>query len=65
MTPTHADPCVYHDKGNQVLLLVYVDDIIIASRDGTAIKRLKAELSKIFTIKDLGKFKYCLGIEAR
>jgi len=63
LTPTHADPYVYHDRENHVLLLVYVDDIIIASSDGATIKRIKDELAKTFAIKDLGDIKYCLGIE--
>lgn len=63
MTLTHADPCVYIDKNKSVLLLTYVDDIVIASRDGALINRLKDELAKVFAVKDLGDIKYCLGIE--
>jgi len=40
-----------------------VGDILIASRDTHAIEDLKKKLAKVFTIKDLGDMKYCLGIE--
>ncbi|XP_018398526.1 PREDICTED: uncharacterized mitochondrial protein AtMg00810-like [Cyphomyrmex costatus] len=63
LIPTAADPCVYHDKDNNILLLIYVDDILITSRDTHAIQELKKKLSDAFMIKDLGDVKYCLGIE--
>lgn len=63
LSPINADPCIYHDKDNHILLLVYVDDILIASRDFARIKELKENLAKYFAIKDLGDVKYCLGIE--
>ena len=44
-------------------LLVYVDDIIIASNDQAAVDNLKSALSKRFKMKDLGALKYFLGLE--
>ncbi|KMQ92144.1 gag-pol polyprotein [Lasius niger] len=52
LTPTNADPCVYYDKGKLTLLLVYVDDILIAYRDEANIRRLEEELAKNFVIRD-------------
>ncbi|XP_019888500.1 uncharacterized protein LOC109611240 [Ooceraea biroi] len=63
MKPINADSCVYCDESKSTLALAYVDDIIFASRNDTNIKRLKEELAKRFTIKDLGNARYCLGIE--
>lgn len=44
-------------------LLVYVDDIVIASNDEAAVNYLKVALSKRFKMKDLGSLKYFLGLE--
>ena len=44
-------------------ILVYVDDIIVASNDMRSIDHLKAALNDKFKIKDLGRLKYFLGIE--
>ncbi|KAK9190783.1 hypothetical protein WN943_019393 [Citrus x changshan-huyou] len=44
-------------------VLVYVDDLIIAGNNTTAISAFKAYLSRCFHMKDLGVLKYFLGIE--
>ena len=44
-------------------LLVYVDDILIASNDPQSVANLKAVLDKQFKLKDLGSLKYFLGLE--
>jgi len=44
-------------------LLVYVDDIILAGNDASTCQSFKEYLNKCFCIKDLGQFKYFLGIE--
>ncbi|XP_042983373.1 uncharacterized mitochondrial protein AtMg00810-like [Carya illinoinensis] len=46
-----------------IALLVYVDDILIASNDMNAIEELKLFLDSKFKLKDLGPLKYFLGIE--
>lgn len=60
-----ADPCVFFKgKGENILIItVYVDDILVASRDLSEITKLTEHLSKSFQIKDFGEVKYCLGIE--
>ena len=45
-----------------VILLLYVDDILIASRNVLRIDRLKKQLNKSFAMKDLGLAKKILGI---
>ena len=45
-----------------VILLLYVDDILIASRNVLRIDRLKKQLNKSFAMKDLGLTKKILGI---
>ena len=44
-------------------LLVYVDDIILASNDTQGTQSFKRYLHAYFSIKDLGTLKYFLGIE--
>jgi hypothetical protein len=46
-----------------IALLVYVDDIAIASNDLVAVKSLISTLYDIFRLKDLGTLKYFLGLE--
>ena len=51
------DPCVYVkdvDTDNALYLLLYVDDMLIASRSMKAVKGLKRALSDEFEMKDMG-----------
>ena len=60
------DSCVYHKKfldGSFVYLLLYVDDMLIASKSISEINKLKAQLSNEFEMKDLGVAKKILGME--
>ncbi|CAN1852203.1 Retrovirus-related Pol polyprotein from transposon TNT 1-94 [Linum perenne] len=53
-------------KGNgehTVVLLVYVDDIILAGNNVEEIEEVKSYLKSVFKIKDLGSLKYFLGLE--
>lgn len=52
------------DEGSSfVALLVYVDDIVVASADLNLIQRIKVQLNDSFQIKDLGLLKYFLGLD--
>ena len=46
-----------------IALLVYVDDILVASNDLKAMEDLKLSLDKHFKLKDLGNLRYFLGLE--
>lgn len=46
-----------------ISLLVYVDDVLIASDNSVLISQVKEFLDAEFTIKDLGVAKYFLGLE--
>ena len=59
------DDCIYlRVKGSKFIFLVlYVDDILIASSDMQLLQETKALLSLNFEMKDLGEAHYVLGIE--
>lgn len=44
-------------------MLVYVDDIIVASSSHEAVNALLRDLEKEFAIKDLGELHYFLGVQ--
>jgi hypothetical protein len=46
-----------------IALLIYVDDIVIASNDIDVVSSLTAFLNSHFRLKDLGTVKYVLGLE--
>jgi len=54
---------VRHRNSSFLALLVYVDDIVIASNDQAAVDDLKFFLANRFKLKDLGNLKYFLGLE--
>lgn len=62
---SNSDPCIYfiNDKDTLILILVYVDDILIAGNNVERIAEIKKRLKEEFEIKDMGEAKYCLGIE--
>jgi histone deacetylase 1/2 len=63
--PSKADTSLFfYKKGNYVIfMLVYVDDIIVASSSQEAVDALLRDLEKDFAIKDLGELHYFLGIQ--
>ena len=50
-------------KGSFIALLVYMDDILIASNDVQAVNSLKAFLDQQIKLKDLGNLKFFLRLE--
>ena len=46
-----------------MILLVYVDDVLIACNDKAEVDRFKVMLDDKFKLKDLGDLKYFLGLE--
>jgi hypothetical protein len=56
----------YYNKGGYTLfVLVYVDDIIVASSSQAATDALLKDLQAYFALKDLGDLHYFLGIEVK
>ena len=62
---SNYDSCVYLKitTHSAIYLLLYVDDMLIASKDKAEIENLKRQLSREFEMKDLGDAKKILGME--
>ena len=56
----HSDHCVYFkmlNNGSYIILLLYVDDMLVAGSNMQDINVLKKKLSNSFAMKDLGDAK--------
>jgi hypothetical protein len=54
---------VWEDADSKVIVLVFVDDITLASKSKPKIQMLKALLAKHFRLRNLGASKQLLGVE--
>lgn len=52
-------------KASITILAVYVDDIILTGNNEEEIYQIKSHLDNTFSIKDLGKLHFFLGIEVK
>ena len=61
---TPADPCVYviGEGEDRVILVIYVDDLIFASKNIKQIQSVKSLISSTFKMTDLGPISSILGI---
>lgn len=60
-----SDTCSFikgSDLNSYIFILIYVDDIIIGSRNQSMIQSTKETIAKRFDIEDLGRLNYYLGI---
>jgi len=57
-----ADPCLLTHSTRSIMLLLYVDDVGIASKSIHDVNWFKDEFKRIFKIKDLGEMSKILGI---
>ncbi len=62
-TQTNADHCVYVNKDTGVIVAMWVDDLIIFSKDSVGVDLLKLQLKIKFEMKDIGELQYFLGIQ--
>ncbi|GJZ75689.1 uncharacterized mitochondrial protein-like protein [Tanacetum coccineum] len=62
---SHADSSLftYYKDKDALVLLIYVDDILLAGNNTSMISKIKQKLHQAFGIKDLGPLHYYLGIE--
>jgi hypothetical protein len=63
-TRCNVDPCCYVKSfdNSYTILLLYVDDMLVAGSRIGEINNMKRQLSKQFVMKDLGVAKQILGI---
>ena len=64
-TGCHSDYCVYlknKNDGSYIILLLYVDDMLVAGFNMQEIIVLKEKLANSFAMKDLGAAKQILGM---
>ena len=63
-TPSKADPCLYrkHTAKGEIILGVYVDDLVIAYRGDELFKQFSAQFQRRFTARDEGPLKWFLGM---
>jgi transposase InsO family protein len=61
---SEADPCLFTKRKNnvEIIIIVYVDDLLIASKEVNEIKKVINMLENNFEIKDLGDVRHYLGI---
>ena len=61
----YDEPCLFtwQEGEKQLILLLYVDDMLIASNHPTKLEEVKQRLSKEFEMTDLGEPKVFLGIK--
>ena len=58
------DPCLYtwRQNGKLAFIVLYVDDMLIASNNSEKLEQIKAHLNSVFQLKDLGEPKNFLGM---
>ncbi|KAL9256696.1 Retrovirus-related Pol polyprotein from transposon TNT 1-94-like protein [Drosera capensis] len=63
--PNIADDCIYHkfSGSKHIFLVLYVDDILLATNDIGLLQQTKRFLSKKLEMKDLGDASFVLGIQ--
>ena len=59
----YSDLCDYVNKNTEVIIAMWVNDLIIFEKNMLSIQDLKAALNKKYEMKDLGELKYFLGIQ--
>ena len=65
---SQEDYCLYTKKlsdGSQIILILYVDDMLIAGKSKLEIANLKQILSSQFAMKDLGEANHFLGMHIK
>jgi hypothetical protein len=60
----HCEPTLYvKNSGDEVILIVYVDDLAISRSNANMIQQVKSDICYVFEMIDLGLLHYCLGVE--
>ncbi|MCO5553934.1 hypothetical protein L7F22_007460 [Adiantum nelumboides] len=65
---SHADHCLYTKKaedGRLIVLVLYMDDMLLARKHKETLNALKKELNSAFSMKDLGAAENILGMRIK
>jgi hypothetical protein len=68
LVPSKADPCLYvmcHSNGDMLVVVLYVDDLMIAGSKLKIVEHFKRAIAERFTMTDLGNLRWLLGMEVR
>jgi Reverse transcriptase (RNA-dependent DNA polymerase) len=60
----YSDNCFFIHNDYGVIIVVYVDNLLIFSKELAKIDEIKGLLSKEFEMKDMEELRYFLGIQA-
>ena len=63
LEPSTSDPCLYVSHDGNLMIALYVDDLLIAGKNPDVIKRFKKAIQERFKMKDLGELRWMLGME--
>lgn len=59
------DPCIYFNENLDLIIAIYVDDLLIFWKNASVLDHIKKALNTSFKMKDLGTAKCCLGINIK
>lgn len=59
--PLDADLCLFKDEKRRCILILYVDDMLVAAPTKETVFHVKEQLQSVFEVKDLGEVKDFLG----
>lgn len=62
LTQSKSDPCVYTNHSRKLIVIVYVDDILVAAASLDNVSWFKNQVAQRFKTKDLGEIEKVLGI---
>lgn len=65
LVKSKLDPCVFYNHDLDLIVAVYVDDILIFWKDAKTLAKIKESLSSTFKMKDLGAATNCVGIRIK
>lgn len=60
--PFNSDSSVYHRPDREIIIAIYVDDVLIASSSRLEIERAKSILKSNFRMVELGPCTFYLGM---
>jgi hypothetical protein len=60
---SNIEPCIFILKNPFTIIFLYVDDLIVCSKDPIGIQILRKQLCNRFSMKDIGDVSYILGMQ--